>query len=177
MLDLANLLNKVTLHGNGFQALEWRHDAKLQCDIVTLHLCAETVAISSTGPPNLSKFFIRELIIVRCWFFSQCRVKVRLHCTSCTPASASMSIVYINDMFQATIPRMGCNPSWSGTSDDVSIDAHAPDQSLTLSRGCNNFGKKYAIWNNFWPLLYAVVKRTTWAFTNIDKNVAKKPMY
>ena len=48
--------NKVTLHGNGFQALEWRHYARLQRDIMTLNLCTENSTISSRGPPNLSNF-------------------------------------------------------------------------------------------------------------------------
>ena len=44
------------LHGNGFQALEWRHYARLQGNIMTLNLCTENSTISSRGPPNLSNF-------------------------------------------------------------------------------------------------------------------------
>ena len=40
-MNLVKKKKKVTLHGNGFQALEWRHYARLQRDIMTLNLCTE----------------------------------------------------------------------------------------------------------------------------------------
>ena len=44
--------NKVTLYGNGFQALEW-NDIIFWRAIMTLYLGTETVIISSRRQPNL----------------------------------------------------------------------------------------------------------------------------
>ena len=42
-IPITHFKNNVTLHGNGSQALEWRHDARLWHDIKTLNLCERSL--------------------------------------------------------------------------------------------------------------------------------------
>ena len=51
---IATTVQKVALLGNGFQALEWRHHARLCLDVMTLNLCTEMSIMSSRFLPNFS---------------------------------------------------------------------------------------------------------------------------
>ena len=66
-IHINNFYNKVTQHGNGFQALEWRHDARLRRDI-----CEQKIALFHQEDHLISNF-IRELKNTNPCMGSSCR--------------------------------------------------------------------------------------------------------